>query len=113
MNWYKKIEQKCRGNGDWGDCLPVIHARRDEVREKAQAFVEKLGHKLSPFNIMNMAQCLKCGQWVECNNIFAQTAAPDFQGAAVINECTSHLDGGYFHNRDKYPEAPAASKTVL
>ena len=107
MSWYKKITDKCRGNGEWSDCMTEVHTRRDTVRKIATEHCEKkLGHKLSPFNVMNMAQCLRCGQWVECQNIFAPTDMPDIGGAASINKCNKPLDGEHFHSRDKYPEAP-------
>ena len=113
MNWYKRITNKCRGNGQWGPCLNEVHARRDLIRKQAQELCEKNGHTMSPFNVMNQAFCLKCGQYVNCNNIFAPTAADDQTGAALINKCAVHLEGGYRHYRDKYPESPAATKTVL
>ena len=113
MSWYKKITDKCRGKGEWGSCLQAIHSRRDTIRKMAQEHAEKNGHIMSPFNVFNQAFCLKCGQYVHCANIFAPTDSPDYAGAAIINKCTSHLEGGYTHSRDKYPESPAATKTVL
>lgn len=114
MNWYKKITNKCRGTGEWADCLTEVHARRDTIRKLATEYCEaKKGHKLSPFNVMNMAQCLRCGKWVECQNIFAPTDAPDFKGGCVWNKCNTPLIGEHFHPRHMYPEAPAATKTVL
>jgi predicted molibdopterin-dependent oxidoreductase YjgC len=113
MNWYSNIRDRCRGNGSWSACLNAVHDRRDQMRTLAEAKAKEKGHVLSPFNVMNMAQCVKCGRWLHCPNVMAETSANDIIGAAFDYPCDSHLEGGYTHPRDKYPEAPAAYRTLI
>jgi hypothetical protein len=91
VSWYKRVERQ-----DARPHIQALHAKRDLIRQAALKHCESKGHVIFDWNPFNSSRCRKCGRTVFCQNIFAQTAAPDYYGAACDTPCDVHLDGGYF-----------------
>ena len=121
MNWYKESKkftdlqswilhgvdpQACR------DEFKEAHAKRDEMRAKAEKQSSKLGHKLGPWGVMNVSRCRKCGMTCCLPNVNGQTDSPDvidgygasMVGGAATQKCPSHLEvpKNYWKESDQF-----------
>jgi len=97
-NWYAE-----ELNGDMLKLKTSIDKKKDEKYALAERLAAKRGHFIDPkrWTPINSNWCLRCGQVINVNNVFYDSAYRDVNGAALLNDCTGKLEGekfGHFEN---------------
>ncbi len=97
---------------DCRDEFGEFHAKREEMRRKAEKQAESLGHKMGPWGIMNISRCRKCGMTCSLPNINGKTDANDIMdgggenmiGGAATQKCFVNIpdDKDYWKQSDQY-----------
>jgi len=98
----------------WYSLMKRIHSVRDNTYKRAKVACESKGHSLfDHWTPIHSNRCRKCGMMITCHNIMAQTDAPDFTGAALLNDCQSTLEGGYFIPAEKFEHLNKPAKNTV